>query len=162
MQPLVPENATYEQLLQLDEQDGGRAAGGIPLAQLDQLTALQTLSTEQLVALGKNDDAECKICIETYSVGDQLRRLVRTPDRESFAADVRTPVVLGSHWTEPSRVFAACSRASTSSTKIASISTSRSAANQIAQFADTSCVVESVLSAITAFCVRQAVPPAAV
>lgn len=39
------------------------------------MTALQTLSAEQLVILEKNDDAECKICLEKYSEGDQLRRL---------------------------------------------------------------------------------------
>ena len=99
MQPHVPENATYEQLLQLDEQDGGRSAGGIQLAQLDQLTALQTLSTEQLIVLEKNDDAECKICLEKYSASDQLRRLVLTPGHDSSASRVcaLALVLLGSH-----------------------------------------------------------------
>lgn len=76
----VPEDATYEQLLALDERDaaGRSARRGIRLEQLDQMTALQTLSAEQLVILEKNDDAECKICLEKYSEGDQLRRLVRS------------------------------------------------------------------------------------
>lgn len=109
--PVVPENATYEQLLELDEQGSGRAAGGIQLAQLDQLTALQTLGVEQLQVLEKNDDAECKICLETYSTNDQLRRLVRTLSDGDFSLRMivraRSHLSLGSHQTQLS--LAVCS-----------------------------------------------------
>ena len=76
----VPEDATYEQLLALDERDAASrsARRGIQLEQLDRITALQTLSADQVVILEKNDDAECKICLEKYSEGDRLRRLVRS------------------------------------------------------------------------------------
>ena len=75
----VPEDATYEQLLQLDERHGGGGGGGrggLTPAELDQMTAVQTLGAELLQVFERNDDAECKICLEKYSVGDQLRRLV--------------------------------------------------------------------------------------
>ena len=98
------EDATYEELLALDDNvapgGGGPAVRGSllavnhlsafrhpltanrwPLVQglrqsaVDALTAEQQLTAEQLQAFVDNDDAQCKICLMEYEVGDTLRRL---------------------------------------------------------------------------------------
>ena len=99
------EDATYEELLALDDNvapgGGGPAVRGSLLAvnhlsafrhpltanrwplcvqglrqsAVDALTAEQQLTAEQLQAFVDNDDAQCKICLMDYEVGDTLRRL---------------------------------------------------------------------------------------
>ena len=48
---------------------------GLRQSAVDALTAEQQLTAEQLQAFVDNDDAQCKICLTDYEVGDTLRRL---------------------------------------------------------------------------------------
>ena len=48
---------------------------GLRQSAVDALTAEQQLTAEQLQAFVDNDDAQCKICLMDYEVGDTLRRL---------------------------------------------------------------------------------------
>ena len=66
-----PEDASYEDLLALDDTI---ATKGLSSAQVAQCTAEQTVTQEFLDTMQSTKENDCKICLCDFEIGDKIRR----------------------------------------------------------------------------------------